>query len=550
MRTCQSCGRRTRPTRLLQCGEYLRWEPTGVVQAITPEVRQRPRQSAPPASRTRPPGPRRPGASRRRPRAVRTHGSPRPARPAAAPPRGARAVAAARAPKPRRRPLPQRQARRAGRASPRRIVLRLPDGDADRGQTLRYRSSPASARACSRSCATRAASSTTTSCRSTACPTTGGRSTPTPSTSSRSGPAARTSRRSRSTCTRRARPRPRRASGSWRSSPHSKAQASAPAASAPLALGIEPYTETQTKIRPERVKGRRKALFDVAVQNSANAPVLVALDGSDPDGEMDFAFNRPPQEIGPGHSVNVGMRVKPPRQHWVGRPLEHRLQVTTITGDEAAERLAAEPLPPEVLTEAAPPRRRGLLRRRKVPASAGGYAPRVYKPQVHPPGMSIGPGGLHMMGGSFKAPRVQAPKVPKAQIKPGNLKLPSGGGAPAMPLMPNQAMFRQKAWIGWWVLPLLLLLAIAAIVVYLLLPKNVTVPKVVGAKTSFDAEKTLTGAGLTLTPTSSSRSRPRSRRARCSRRRRRPARPPRRAASSRCWWPSAPAPRRCRPSSS
>jgi beta-lactam-binding protein with PASTA domain len=90
--------------------------------------------------------------------------------------------------------------------------------------------------------------------------------------------------------------------------------------------------------------------------------------------------------------------------------------------------------------------------------------------------------------------------MPRAQVKPGDLKLPGRGGAPAMPLMPNQAMFRQKAWIGWWVLPLLLLLAIAAIIIYLLLPRNVTVPKVVGAKTSFDAEKTLTAAGLALSP--------------------------------------------------
>jgi beta-lactam-binding protein with PASTA domain len=280
---------------------------------------------------------------------------------------------------------------------------------------------------------------------------------------------------------------------------HSKAQ-SRVAATAPLALGIEPYTETQTKVRPERIKGRRQALFDVAVTNSANAPVLIALEGSDPDGEMDFAFNRPPQEVGPGNIVNVGMRVRPPRQHWVGRPLDHRLQVITLTGEEAAERLAAEPLPPEVLDQPAPERRRGLLRRRKVPASAGGYAPRVYKPQVHPPGMSIGPGGIRLMGGNLKAPRVAAPKMPKAQIKPGDIKLPSRGGAPAVPLMPNQALFRQKAWIGWWVLPLLLLLAIAAIVIYLLLPRQVVVPSVVGAKSSFDAEKTLTQAGLALSP--------------------------------------------------
>jgi len=39
MRTCQSCGRENPPDRdFCDCGEYLRWEPTGIVQAVTPEV--------------------------------------------------------------------------------------------------------------------------------------------------------------------------------------------------------------------------------------------------------------------------------------------------------------------------------------------------------------------------------------------------------------------------------------------------------------------------------------------------------------------------------
>src|SRR3954467_5000317 len=41
MRTCQSCGKEN-PDDLdfCECGEYLRWEPTGFVQAITPEMAQ------------------------------------------------------------------------------------------------------------------------------------------------------------------------------------------------------------------------------------------------------------------------------------------------------------------------------------------------------------------------------------------------------------------------------------------------------------------------------------------------------------------------------
>ena len=51
MRTCQSCGAENPPDRdFCSCGEYLRWEPTGFVQAITPEMAaEAAAQSAPPS---------------------------------------------------------------------------------------------------------------------------------------------------------------------------------------------------------------------------------------------------------------------------------------------------------------------------------------------------------------------------------------------------------------------------------------------------------------------------------------------------------------------
>ena len=57
---------------------------------------------------------------------------------------------------------------------------------------------------------------------------------------------------------------------------HSKAQERT-AATEPLLLGIQPFEQHETKVKPERASGRRKADFKVAVRNKANAPVYVAF---------------------------------------------------------------------------------------------------------------------------------------------------------------------------------------------------------------------------------------------------------------------------------
>ena len=188
---------------------------------------------------------------------------------------------------------------------------------------------------------------------------------------------------------------------------HSKAH-EVTATTAPLNLVILPYTETATKVSPERAKGRRKAHFDVAVANKANAPVLVALEGEDPDGELQFGFNRPPQEIPPGQTVTTEMQVRPPKQIWIGRPQERRLSVLTLTGDEAEERLAAEPTSAEELKGQPDvrPAKKGLFRRRSMSGVPGVYGPRVYKPQVYKPGMNVGPSGI-----SFRKPTISGPQM-------------------------------------------------------------------------------------------------------------------------------------------
>ena len=94
------------------------------------------------------------------------------------------------------------------------------------------------------------------------------------------------------------------------------------------------------------------------------------------------------------------------------------------------------------------------------------------------------------------------PRVPSKNVDLMKLRAP-GAGAPAaqMPLMPNQVVFRHKAWLPWWVALLLPLLLLLALLLFLFLPKNVVVPEVTGAKSTFEAEAKLTEAQLKLDPT-------------------------------------------------
>lgn len=228
-------------------------------------------------------------------------------------------------------------------------------------------------------------------------------------------------------------------------------------ARAPLTVTILPFAETTTTISPQRARGWRSARFRVALENHGNAPALVALDGTDPDGRLQFGFDRPPQQIPMGTAVSTAMRVRAPRLLWFGRRTEHRFELATLTGDEAAARV----------TEAPPRRRR-------------------FEPQVRPPAVPLSPTAL--------------PRPPK---------LPSAGGAigavlgraaapPAAPLGPSQAAFVQRAFIPRWLIPLLLLIAIPLAAFVAMRPDKVAVPDVTKERTLIAATAALSDAGLTI----------------------------------------------------
>jgi beta-lactam-binding protein with PASTA domain len=530
MRTCQSCGLQNPDDRdFCECGEYLRWEPTGYVQAITPEMAAQaaaeaaapadpapaeapPAASAPPpaaaphepAAAAAPAPPKVTEATPPEPPQANGHGNGHGSgltndEPPPAPPAAKTAVHAA-------VPVPPPQPQAFEDPDMARITLRLPDRDTDTDATLHTSVEPGQRDRLLALVRNQSGIVDNYQLRVEGLPDdwwsiypdtvylvpfgTGG-------TYEQEVEIHLHPPRS-----------PEAEAKLWELQivAHSKAHG-VTAASAPMGLTILPYTETTTKVAPQRAKGRRKAHFDVGVENKANAPVLIALEGEDPDDELQFGFDRPPQEIPPGQTVTTEMQVRPPKQIWIGRPQEKRFSVNTLSGDAAEERLAAEPTAADELKGKADVRKgkRGWFRGRGVNDIPGVYGPRVYKPQVYKPGMNIGPSGISFRKPQLQGPQLQGPQLRSVNVDGNKLQgmMPgkkAASSTPSQPLLPSQAVFRQKAWLPWWLIPVGIALAALAVMLYLLLPKNVVVPEVVGQKSTFDAEKKLKEAGFELAP--------------------------------------------------
>jgi beta-lactam-binding protein with PASTA domain len=542
MRTCQSCGAENPPDRdFCSCGEYLRWEPTGFVQAITPEMAaEAAAQSTPPSPpqpdpaqpAATPPPPPQPAAP---PPQVTPAAPPTPegdnghgnghAQPAAPPPPPppspptANSLVAAQPPQsqPPAAPVAKTLVRGAvpppapasaaapAQQEPASIVLRLPEGDPAKGEVLHQAVEPGQRERVLALVRNQSGIVDNYDLRIEGMPEDWYSIFP---ATVYLVPFGAGGMYEQEVEVHLHPPRgPEAEARVWDLKVVADSKANrVVAASAPLALHIEPYIETATALRPQRKKGRRKADFDVTVANKANAPVLVALDGEDPDGEMTFAFNRPPQEIPAGASVKTQMRVRPPKQIWIGRAQDRRLEVKTVTGEEAAARAAAEPLSAEVLAHAQPEvKKKWWQRRARQPQIPGVYGPRVFKPQLYPPDVQMGPGGLNVRMPQFRAPQVQGPQLKSlnaSQLAKGGVKLPGRGGpaTPAAPLLPTQGVFRQKAWLPWWLIPVLALLLLLLFLLLRTMPQTAVVPDVVGDKSAFAAEEKLTAADLKLDP--------------------------------------------------
>ena len=240
-RDCPTCGRTNADGKdFCDCGEYLRWDPTGVF-AI-------PAQAAGVAAPATP-----------APRCRRT--------------------------RPARRRHPSRPSRCCSSCAP----------PAQHPATARRRSRSRSPRpaCCRASCATRPSASTPTRCASTDSRRRGWRSRRRRSTCSRTAPPATPTSRTSSSRSRPPRaPSARAGRHEFRLEAVSRATG-AVVASAPGAIEILPYHELQLEALPEIRGGRRRVRFTATAATTGNAPIEVELGARDREEQFDLSFSPP-----------------------------------------------------------------------------------------------------------------------------------------------------------------------------------------------------------------------------------------------------------------
>jgi hypothetical protein len=130
--------------------------------------------------------------------------------------------------------------------------------------------------------------------------------------------------------------------GSWPIELVAVSQAkAAEVASAGATLIIAPYEAFESRLSPERARGKRSAGYFVPVRNSGNDDLHVRLRGEDADGEVRFAFDPAQLRIPPkgdGRSGEARSRLRASaRRPFVGVDRERRL---TVFVDSPAQSLS------------------------------------------------------------------------------------------------------------------------------------------------------------------------------------------------------------------
>lgn len=93
---------------------------------------------------------------------------------------------------------------------------------------------------------------------------------------------------------------------------------------------IHPYAETTAEILPRTSRGRTSSKHEIAIDNRGNAPLKVGVNGTDPDGALEFSARPPTLSVPPGEAVFTKLKVKHRRKLWRGQPVTRPFQVLVV----------------------------------------------------------------------------------------------------------------------------------------------------------------------------------------------------------------------------
>ncbi|HWC25219.1 MAG TPA: PASTA domain-containing protein, partial [Solirubrobacteraceae bacterium] len=232
---------------------------------------------------------------------------------------------------------------------------------------------------------------------------------------------------------------------------------------------VTPFQAWSVEVVPVVNSGRLKARYRPAVRNDGNAEQALWLIAVSDSGRVRPHFTAGMLTLQAGEVGVDVLTLRPRFPLPVGRTIEHRVGVDVLvtrpeTGEDA------------------------VSAREKLTARAREEGTKAAK------GVKVGPRGVTLP----RLPRLPNPLKKFKALDAGALaRLRSPGDANA-PLTARQVVFRQRPIVPLWLIALLVLAAIAAYLIYTLLPDHTRVPSVVGASDSFAAEKRLHQEGLKL----------------------------------------------------
>lgn len=87
------------------------------------------------------------------------------------------------------------------------------------------------------------------------------------------------------------------------------------------------FADRSVELYPVTARGRRKARFELAVDNRGNAPIEIEVAGSDPENACRYDFSSPVFVVEPGTAQFTKFDVVPHDRFWKGPPKTHQFQV-------------------------------------------------------------------------------------------------------------------------------------------------------------------------------------------------------------------------------
>jgi hypothetical protein len=92
-------------------------------------------------------------------------------------------------------------------------------------------------------------------------------------------------------------------------------------------ITVGTFADRSVELYPLTARGRRRARFELAVDNRGNAPITIQLAGSDPENACTYEFARQTVLVEPGTAHFTKLTVVPRRTFWKGPPKTHQFQV-------------------------------------------------------------------------------------------------------------------------------------------------------------------------------------------------------------------------------